>query len=487
MEFPGVLALDNVSFGVKKGTVHIMMGENGAGKSTLMKILNGTHIPTGGKFYVENKEMKFQSTIEAEKNGIAMIYQELNYIPDMTVERYLMLCREPKKGVFIDWKGVSRIASQILKEEGLDYNPKSTLREHTVSEIQLLEITRAIRGKDVDILIMDEPTSALTNDEVERLFEDIEKLKNRGITILYISHKMDEIFRIADYITVMRDGKHIHTGPASEFTQESLVKMMVGREISNVYPKEEVPLGEVVLEVENLSSTYTKLKDINIKVRAGEIVGLGGLMGAGRTETVRAIYGLDPITEGRILVNGKEVKIKNVTDGIKNGITMASEDRRRYGLVLCRDIKENISYSSLKKISSYGLLKIKKEKEVVRGYFNQLKVKAPNIGTLARTLSGGNQQKVVLSKCLMTEAKVLILDEPTRGIDVGAKYEIYKLIIELARKGIAIIFISSELPEFIGMCDRAYIMYNGKIVDEINRDQMTQENIIMLAAGGTIE
>lgn len=487
-EFPGVLALDDVSFGVVEGSVHIMMGENGAGKSTLMKILNGTHMPSKGKIYVNNKEMKFQSTLDAEKNGIAMIYQELNYIPDMTIEKYLMLCREPKRGIFIDWKGVSRLASQILKEENLNYNPKTTLRELSVSEIQLLEITRAIRGKDIDILIMDEPTSALTNDEVEKLFKDIENLKKRGITILYISHKMDEIFRIADYITVMRDGKHIHTGPVSDFTQESLVKMMVGREITNVYPKEEVPIGDTVLEVEGLNSSYTNLKDINFKVRAGEIVGLGGLMGAGRTETVRAIFGLDPIDSGTIRINGKAVKIRNVTDAIKNGIAMATEDRRRYGLVLCRDIKENISLSSLKKVSSsLGFLKIKKEKKVVKDYFDKLKVKAPTINTITLTLSGGNQQKVVLSKCLMTDAKVLILDEPTRGIDVGAKYEIYKLITELAKAGIAIILISSELPEFIGLCDRAYVMYNGKIVNEVNRDQMTQENIVMLAAGGTLK
>lgn len=487
-EFPGVLALDDISFGVVKGSVHIMMGENGAGKSTLMKILNGTHTPTKGKVYVDNKEMRFQSTLDAEKSGIAMIYQELNYIPDMTIEKYLMLCREPKHGMFIDWKGVSRLANQILKEENLKYNPKATLRDLSVSEIQLLEITRAIRGKDIDILIMDEPTSALTNDEVEQLFEDIEKLKKRGITILYISHKMDEIFRIADYITVTRDGKHIHTGPASEFTQESLVKMMVGREITNVYPKEVVPIGDTILEVEGLNSSYTGLKDINIKVRAGEIVGLGGLMGAGRTETVRAIFGLDPIDSGTIRIDGKVVKIRNVTDAINSGIAMASEDRRRYGLVLCRDIKENISLSSLKKISSsLGFLKTNKERNIAKGYFDKLKVKAPSISSIALTLSGGNQQKVVLSKCLMTNAKVLILDEPTRGIDVGAKYEIYKLITELAKTGIAIILISSELPEFIGLCDRAYVMYNGKIIDNINRDQMTQENIVMLAAGGTLK
>lgn len=486
MEFPGVLALDDVSFGIKKGTVHVMMGENGAGKSTLMKILNGTYIPTKGKVYLDEKAVKFQSTLDAEKNGISMIYQELNYIPDMSVERYLMLCREPKKGPFIDWKAVHSQAKQILDEENLNYNPKTLLRHLSVSDIQLLEITREIKGNHVDVLIMDEPTSALTSDEVKRLFEDIRELKARGITIIYISHKMDEIFQIADYITVMRDGKHISTAPASEFTQNSLVKMMVGREITNVYPKEEVPLGDTVLEVENLCSEYTRLKNISFKVRAGEIVGLGGLMGAGRTEAVRAICGLDPYDSGVIRVEGKEVKIHSVTDAIRHGVVMASEDRRRYGLILCRSIKENISLSSLKRITRKGFLQIRKEKKIAEQYFSQLKIKAPGLDTEALTLSGGNQQKVVLAKCLMTQAKVLILDEPTRGIDVGAKYEIYKLITSLAKQKIGIVFISSELPEFIGMCDTAYVMYKGEIVDKIDRKDMTQENIIMLAAGGNV-
>ncbi|MDD2957348.1 MAG: sugar ABC transporter ATP-binding protein [Lachnospiraceae bacterium] len=487
MEFPGVLALDQVSFGIRQGSVHVMMGENGAGKSTLMKILNGTHVPTSGKFYIDEREMKFQTTLNAEKQGVSMIYQELNYIPDMSVERYLMLCREPKKGPFIDWKGVHKEAKKILEEENLNYDPKITLRNLSVSDIQLLEITREIKRNQVEILIMDEPTSALTNAEVERLFRDIKALKERGITIIYISHKMDEIFRIADDITVMRDGKHIHTGPASEFTQDSLVKMMVGREITNVYPKEKIPLGETLLEVEGLNSEFSKLSDINFKVHAGEIVGLGGLMGAGRTETVRAICGLDPYESGKIRIQGKEVRIKSVTEAIKHGIVMASEDRRRYGLILCRDIRENISLSSLKRITKKGFLQIGRERKLTREYFDELKIKAPGMGTATLTLSGGNQQKVVLGKCLMTQAKVLILDEPTRGIDVGAKYEIYKLITELAKQGIGIIFISSELPEFIGMCDTAYVMYKGKIIDQISRDKMTQENIVMLAAGGKID
>lgn len=484
MAFPGVLALDDVSFGVKKGSVHIMMGENGAGKSTLMKILNGSYDKTAGEVFINAEKVNFKNTLDAEKQGVAMIYQELNYIPDMSIERYLMLCREPKKLGFINWGEVHKKAKELLKQEELDYNPKTLMRDISVSDIQMLEITRALTANDIDILIMDEPTSALSNTEIDRLFENIEKLKARGITILYISHKMDEIFRIADYITVMRDGKHIQTGPASEFTPDSLVKLMVGREINNVYPEKTNLPGEKRLEIEHLSSYANKIDDVSFYVRAGEIVGLGGLMGAGRTELVRAIFGLDAYDSGKIVIDGKEVKIRNVSDAIKYGIGMATEDRRRYGLVMCRDIKENISFASLNKISKANFLQLKKEKNIVQHYFDRLKIKAPGLTTQAQVLSGGNQQKVVLSKWLMTEAKVLILDEPTRGIDVGAKYEIYQLMLSLAEQGIAIVVISSELPEFIGMCDRAYVMYKGKITGELNKEEMTQEAIVNYATGG---
>lgn len=486
MAFPGVLALNEVSFGIKKGCTHVLMGENGAGKSTLMKILNGAYMQTSGTIYKDGQPLKLRDSMDAEKNGIAMIHQELNYIPYISVERYLMLCREPQKNGFINWKAVNREAKEILKEEGLNYNPKTTLRDLSVSDIQLLEITKVIKGRDIEVLIMDEPTSALSSKEVERLFSNIEKLKKKGITIIYISHKMDEIFRVADYITVMRDGCHIKTAAASEFTQESLVKLMVGREISDVYPKETVELGKEILRVEGMASYINRIENISFHVRAGEIVGLGGLMGAGRSETARTLFGLDPIDEGTIYIDGKQVKIGNVVDAIKYGIAMATEDRRRYGLVLCRNIKENISLSSKKKISRLSFINQKREIKLVSELFDKLKIKAPGIRTQVQTLSGGNQQKVVLSKWMMTDTKILILDEPTRGIDVGAKYEIYKLMTEIAKKGIGIIMISSELPEFIGMCDRAYIMYKGRITGELNREEMTQEKIAMLGAGGTI-
>ncbi len=484
MLFPGVQALDDVSFDVRRGAVHVMMGENGAGKSTLMKILNGSLRQSGGRVLVNGRETAFSSSLDAERAGIAMIYQELQYFPDFSVEKYLMLCREPRRWGLIDWKAVSAGAAAILKAEGLDYDLTRSMRELSVSDIQLLEITRAITANAVDILIMDEPTSALSSAEVERLFANIHKLKARGITILYISHKMDEIFRIADDITVMRDGRHIKTAPKEEYTPESLVRLMVGRELSAVYPKEAVPIGEPVLEVEGMTSARSGVTDISLSVRAGEIVGLAGLMGAGRTETARTIFGLEPMDSGVVRVRGREVTIRRVADAVGHGIAMASEDRRRFGLVLCRSIRENISYASLKTISSLGFIRGGEETREVGLQYERLRVKASGPGAAVQTLSGGNQQKVVLAKWLMAKPTVLILDEPTRGIDVGAKYEIYKLMTELARRGIGIIMISSELPEFIGMCDRAYVMFGGRITGELSREEMTQERIVMLSTGG---
>ena len=318
--FPGVLALDNVSFGIYPGCVHVIMGENGAGKSTLMKIINGVHEKTEGVMLLDGKSVNFRSPGEAEKHGIGMIYQELKYLPDFTVERYLMLGREPGRLGCINWKQVTAEAKKMLDEAELHYDLKTTLRMLSVSDIQLLEITKVINAEKCDVIIMDEPTSALSNSEVESLFINIEKLKKRGITVIYISHKMDEIFRIADYITVMRDGQHIHTAPASEFTRDSLVTMMVGRAVSDIYPKEALPIGETVLEVKDLNSDFAGLHDINFYARRGEILGLAGLMGAGRTETVRAIFGLDPFTSGEIYVEGKKVSIRTVADASAAGI-----------------------------------------------------------------------------------------------------------------------------------------------------------------------
>ena len=482
--FPGVVALDKVSFGVKRGAVHVLMGENGAGKSTLMKIISGEHEVTSGEILLDGEKVEFKNPQMAREKGIAMIYQELQYVPEFTVEEFLMMGREPgrKANCFIDWKELHRAAADILKQEGLRYDLKTKIKDLSVSDIQLLEITRAI-STQARIIIMDEPTSALSNAEVERLFENIRRMKERGITVLYISHKMDEVFRIGDEMTVMRDGKHIATDGIANYDYDKVVRLMVGREISSVYPKEQAEIGDVVLEVKGLTSAMLKVDHVSFQVRRGEILGIAGLMGAGRTELVSMIAGLEKYDEGEIWVEGKPVQIHSVAGAIRNGIMMATEDRRRQGIISCRSIKENISLPNLRRLSRFLFVDQKKENQAVDLIWKRLRIKAPSKQTLVSNLSGGNQQKVVLAKWLLSEPKVLILDEPTRGIDVAAKHEIYKLMNEMVREGIAIIMISSELPEFIGMCDRAYTMYEGRFTGELQRSQLTQEKIMKLATG----
>ena len=483
--FPGVVALDDVSFSIKKGTVHVIIGENGAGKSTLMKIISGTHPQTSGDILLDGERLELSSPEDAKKHGIAMIYQELQYVPNFRVDEFLMMGREPEKiKGLIDWKSLRKQAQAILDAENLNYDISTLMRQLSVSDIQLLEITRAI-SQDSKIIIMDEPTSALSNAEVDRLFENIERLKQRGITILYISHKMEEVFRIGDMITVMRDGKHIETRPVSEYTPESVVKAMVGREISTIYPKEEVPIGETILEVKNLNCEIDGIVDVSFHLRRGEILGLAGLMGAGRTEIVSAISGLTKYDSGEILLEGKPLHITSVKQAVENGIMIATEDRRRQGIIGKRSIRENISVGNLKTFTDrFGVLNKGKETRSIQEIFDKLRIKANNMEVLASTLSGGNQQKVVLAKWLLSKPRVLILDEPTRGIDVGAKREIYKLMTEMVKSGISIIMISSELPEFIGMCDRAYIVYEGRITGELDRAQFSQDAIMNLATGG---
>lgn len=482
--FPGVVALKDISFGIKRGCVHVIMGENGAGKSTLMKIISGAHEPDGGEMLLNGKSVRFKAPEEARQNQIAMIYQELQYVPMFSVQEFLMMGREPRSAVkgFIDWKKLRQQAKEILDSENLHYDLDEKLQNLSVSDIQLLEITRAI-SFDAKIIIMDEPTSALTQSEVERLFENIRKLKERGITILYISHKMDEIFQIGDYITVMRDGTYIDTRKTEDYTMDSLIRQMVGREITDVYPKEEVEIGKPVFEVKNYSTWYTGVHDVSFHVREREILGIAGLMGAGRTELVSSLFGLDR-GEGTVLLEGKEIRIKCVSDALKHGLMMATEDRRRTGIVGCRSILENISLPNLKAVSRYGILNKKKEKQAVSEMYEKLKVKAPGLDVAVSSLSGGNQQKVVLSKWLLSNPKVLILDDPTRGIDVSAKYEIYRLMVEMVKSGISIIMISSELPELIGMCDRVYTMYEGTFTGEIDRKEFSQERIMGYMTGG---
>lgn len=477
--FPGVKALSKVNFSVKKGTVHVLCGENGAGKSTLMKIINGIYQPDKGQILIDGTEVKIHNPIEARKIGISMIFQELNYIPEITIEQYLFLGCEPlNKLGGVDWKEMRKRTLELLKRENLKYSPVTKLKDLTVSDIQMLEILKAV-SYDSDIIIMDEPTSAITNREVEVLFKKIADLKSKGVSIIYISHKMDEIFRIADDITVLRDGSVIDTRPAGELDIDTLISLMVGRKLTNIYPKENLPIGDKVLEIEGLTCGKV-FKNINFSLRAGEIVGFAGLMGAGRTEVARAIFGLDPYTSGKIKIKGRDVKIKSVADSIKNGLVMLSEDRKRFGIIPIRSVRENVSLPNLHKFIK-GRLHARKEKSTVKSICDKMRVKTPTLDTTVDALSGGNQQKVVLAKWMLRNPDILILDEPTRGIDVGAKFEIYKLMTELAREKKGIIMISSELPELLGMCDRIYVMAKGEIMGELSSKEFTQENIMKLA------
>lgn len=478
--FPGVKALDDVSFRVKKGTVHVLCGENGAGKSTLMKIINGIYQPNSGEILIDGKKVKINNPIDARNLGISMIFQELNYIPEITIEESIFLGNWPYNSFKkVDWKAIRKKTKELLEKEGLDYNPKTKLKELSVSDVQMLEILKAI-SYDSDIIIMDEPTSAITNKEVRVLFNKINELKSRGACIIYISHKMEEIFEIADEITVFRDGKVIDSRDVKDYDLNLVISQMVGREISDSYPKKDVKLGNIALEISNFNKKGN-FKNINFNVKSGEIVGFAGLMGAGRTEVMRAVFGLDSHDSGDIKVDGKIVRIKSPQESVKNKIAMLSEDRRRFGIIPVRSVKENASLSNLKKFIFNGILHKQIENEIIGKYFKKMNVKTPSMETTIDVLSGGNQQKVILAKWMVTEPKVLILDEPTRGIDVGAKYEIYELITQLAQEGKALILISSELPELIGMCDRIYVMAKGEIKGELISPNITQEKIMSLA------
>jgi inositol transport system ATP-binding protein len=478
--FPGVKALEDVCFSVKEGTVHVLCGENGAGKSTLMKIINGIYKPDGGETLIRGEKVEITSPIRAGELGVSMIFQELNYTPEMTIEESLFVGRWPKKRFGqIDWKAIRQKTLQLLKQENLDYDPETKLKDLSISNLQMLEILKAI-SRDADIIIMDEPTSSITSKEIEILFAKIAELRARGKGIVYISHKMDEIFRIADEISILRDGKVIETRPKEKFDIDSVIALMVGRALGQGYPKEEVARGEVVLEVENFSGP-SGFCDVSFNVRKGEIVGFAGLVGAGRTEVMRALFGLDEHSEGSVRVHGQPVHIRGVQDAINNGVVMLSEDRRRFGIVPIRDVKENVTLASMDRFFRKGRLDKSKERSTVQEVCRKINVKMASIDVQVSTLSGGNQQKVVLSKWMLQDPDILILDEPTRGIDVGAKYEIYKLMTGLVKDGKSIIMVSSELPELIGMCDRMYVMAEGEITGEIERADFSQETIMRYA------
>jgi len=490
-EFPGVKALNNVSFKVKKGEIHCLVGENGAGKSTLMKVLSGVYPyeTYSGNIIYEGQEQQFKSISDSEAKGIAIIYQELALIPELSVYENIYFGHEILDGKLINWNQTIVQSVEMLKKVRLDINPSMKVKDLSVGKRQLVEIAKAL-SKNVKLLVLDEPTAALNEDDSANLLDLLRQLKNEGVTCIMISHKLKEIVSIADTITVLRDGATICSMDAMErkVSEQEIIKYMVGREIENIYPKrEKIDVGDVCLEIKNWTvqnSDREILHDININVRKGEIVGIAGLMGSGRTELALSIFGNTPkykITSGEIFIDGEAKKFNHPKNAIKAGIAYVTEDRKRNGLVLIQDIKYNITIANLEKLTNGTVINENEEINVAKGYQSSINIKAPSIKQIVGNLSGGNQQKVSIAKWLYVGPKVLILDEPTRGIDVGAKYEIYTIMNQLVEQGMSIIMISSELLEILGMSDRLYIMSEGSIAGELSAAEATEQKVMAMA------
>lgn len=482
--FPGVKALDNVSLTVKAGTVHALMGENGAGKSTLMKCLFGVYTKDSGKIYLEGKEINFKNSKEALENGVAMVHQELNQALKRNVMDNMWLGRFPTvaKGVPItSEQKMYKATKEIFDKLEIDVDPKTVMSRMPVSQRQMVEIAKAV-SYNSKVIVFDEPTSSLTEQEVEHLFKIINMLRDQGCGIIYISHKMAEILRISDEVTIMRDGKYITTRDAKELTTDDIIKLMVGRELTNLYPPKTNKIGDVLLDVKELSAEYSKLRDVSFSARRGEILGVAGLDGSGRTELLENLFGVATRRSGRLTLNGKPIRNRNARESIKNGFALLTEERRATGIFGILNIRENATVSSLNKCRIGPFLSKKKLKKNTDWCIDSMHVKTPTQETKIRSLSGGNQQKVILGRWLLTDPTVLLLDEPTRGIDVGAKYEIYELIIELASRGKTVIMVSSEMPELLGVCDRILVMSGGRLAGEVNASDTTQEEIMALAA-----
>jgi len=486
--FPGAKVLNHIDFKIKLGEVRALMGENGAGKSTLMKILGGIYQKDkdSGKILIEGKEVEINNVDDAKKYGISIIHQEISLAENMTVYDNIFMGRELDAGVkgFLNDREMIRQAQAIVDELKVDIDVRNKVGDLSIAKQQMIEICRALLSK-ARVIVMDEPTSSLTQTEIEQLFEQIQKLKANGIAIVYISHRMEEIFQISDSVTVLRDGELIGTKSIEELDNNSIISMMVGRDLDNYMKNDAVlDIGDVCLEVKNLNNK--KLKDISFTLRKGEILGFAGLVGAGRTETARAIFGIDPIDSGEILINGKEVKIKNASDAIKAGIGYVPESRKEEGLVLANSIKFNLTISVLDRFIKGCFVNNKKENQIIDEYVNKLSIKMASTDQLVQYLSGGNQQKVVVSKWLATNPDILILDEPTRGIDIGAKTEIYHLIVEMAKAGVAVLLISSEMEEIINLSTRIVVMYEGRIkaiLTEEETQKVAQEDIMWYASG----
>lgn len=482
-EFPGVKALDNVQLKVRRGTVHALMGENGAGKSTLMKCLFGIYHADSGEIFLEGRRINFISAKQALENGISMVHQELNQVRQRSITDNIWLGRYPKKGSFIDENKMYEDTKNIFEELDINLDPREKVERLSVSEMQMIEIAKAV-SYNSKIIVMDEPTSSLTEKEVNHLFKIINALKEKGVGIIYISHKMEEILQISDEVTVMRDGKWIATKTAKELTTDMIINLMVGRELTDRFPKKANEPGETILRVEKLTATYQpSIQEVSFELRKGEILGIGGLMGSKRTDIVESIFGVRQLESGDIYLKGKKIKNNSPEAAIANGFALVTEERRATGIFSMLSVLFNSTIANMGKyVNRFGLLNDEISKKDTKWVIDSMRVKTPTQNTPINSLSGGNQQKVIFGRWLLTQPEVLMLDEPTRGIDVGAKYEIYQLMIELAKLGKSIIIISSEMPELLGVTDRILVMSNGRVAGIVDTKSATQEEILRLSA-----
>lgn len=492
-EFPGVVALKDVSFTAYKGEVHGLVGENGAGKSTLVKVLSGVYpYPTfAGELVVKGKTVRFANTKEAEQAGIAIIHQELNLIPELSVAENIFLGKEPVKPPlnFINRRKMNADSKEVLGRLDVELSSRTPIKNLTIGKQQLVEIAKAL-SINAEILVFDEPTSALTEKETKTLFKIIGELKKHSVTIIYISHKLDEVFQICDRVTVLRDGETVATHRLEELNKDKLISLMVGRELINLYPKRSVKLGEEAIRVESFSVNHPFLigekmvKEVSFTARRGEILGISGLMGSGRSELVTAIFGAFPAdTEGSVYIEGKKSTLRSPYKAIQNGLGLVPEDRKQFGLILIMTVGENISLASLEKVSKLQFINKEREKRLIDKYISELNIKTTSAKVIMNTLSGGNQQKVVISKWLANSPKVLVLDEPTRGVDVGARAEIYQIMNKLVEEGVCIVMVSSDLSEILGMSDRIIVMHEGKITGQFHKGEANQEKIMLCATG----
>ncbi|HKY60053.1 MAG TPA: sugar ABC transporter ATP-binding protein [Gemmatimonadota bacterium] len=481
-EFPGVVALDGVDLSVRPGEVHILLGENGAGKSTLMKILSGAHRMDDGRIFIDGRQVELHGPRHARELGVAIIYQELTLVPTLSAAENVFLGREPRRAPgIVDRAAMIEGARRILEGLGARFDVRRPVQEMSLARRQLVEVAKAL-SLDARILVMDEPTSALTERETRSLFSTIRRLTARGVAVVYISHRLDEIFEIGDRVTVLRDGRRIDTREVAGADRRELVRLMADREVDERVPRNPVPPGEEVLRVEGLSRRG-EFHDVSFALRAGEILGFAGLLGSGRTALARAIFGADPVDAGRIVVHGRPTRIASPRQAIRAGIGLLTEDRKRHGLVLDLSVRHNIALPVQRSISRFGVVDPRQERDLAAGYVRDLRIKTPSIEQMTLNLSGGNQQKVVLAKWLACQVDVLILDEPTRGIDVGARQEIYLLMDRLAAEGVGILLVSSELPEIVGLSDRVVVMRRGRVAGVFARPELSPEAILACAVG----